>query len=73
MMLDHVSQQEVKKTINELPNKSSSGHDNISNIMLKSLNESITYPLTLLFNQSFSTGTFPNIMKVAEVIPLHKN
>ena len=73
MILDHVSQQEVKKTISELSNKSSSEHNNISNIMLKSLNENITYPLTLLFNQYFSTGSLPDIMKVVEVIPLYKN
>ena len=73
MLLSHITQQDLKKTIDQLPNRNSSGHNRVSNIMLKSLSESITYPSCLLFNQSFSTGIFPAIMKIAEVIPLYKN
>ena len=73
MLLGHITQQELKKTIDEQPNKNSSDHDRVSHLLLKSLSESITYPLCLLVNQSFSTGIFPDVMKLAEVIPLYKN
>ena len=40
--------------------------------MLKALHTSITYPLCHIFNASLSEGTFPDRMKIAEVIPLYK-
>ena len=73
MLLFPTSQQEVDCIIDGLLSKSSSGHDDVSNILLKSLKPSLTYPITLIFNQSLETGTFPERMKLAEVIPLYKN
>ena len=52
MLLLPTSQQEVNHIIDGLPFKSSSGHDDVSNILLKSLKSSLTYPMTLIFNQS---------------------
>ena len=73
MLLLPTSQQEVNRIIDGLLSKSSSGHDDVSNILLKSLKSSLTYPMTLILNQSLETGTFPERMKLAEVIPLYKN
>ena len=73
MLLLRTSQQEVNRIIDSLSSKLSSGHANVSNILLKSLKFSLTYPMTLIFNQSLETGTFPERMKLAEVIPLYKN
>ena len=58
--------------MNRLPNKRSSGHDGINNIILKEIGEYICIPLTYLFNESMTTGVFPDAMKLAEVVPLHK-
>ena len=44
----------------------------ISNQLLKSLANSISYPLSIIFNQSISEGIYPDQMKIAEVIPLYK-
>ena len=63
---------EIEKIIKDLPMKTSSGHDHISNVVLKALNESISYPLSIIFNQSISTGKFPEMMKIAEIVPLYK-
>ena len=63
---------EVQKLINKLPNKRSSGHDDIDNVLLKELSPVITTHLTQLFNESLSQGLFPDIFKIAEVVPLHK-
>ena len=73
MFLTPTSQQEVSATIESLPSKTSSGHDEVSNILLKLLKPSLTYPLTLIFNQLLDTGVFPQSMKIAEVIALYKN
>ena len=72
VVMKQTNQSEVEKLIKSLPNKMSSGHDEINNIMLKSLCSAISYQLQLVFNQSIATGTFPDKMKIAEVIPLYK-
>ena len=63
---------EIKKLIKNLPNKTSSGYDNISNILLKKLCATITTPLSVIFNLSISNGIFPNKMKLAETTPLYR-
>ena len=63
---------EIDKLIKALPNKTSHGHDQISNIMLKELRTSIIFPLCHIFNHSIYEGSFPDLTKKAEVIPLYK-
>ena len=72
LVLAPTSIEEVEKIILKLPSKSSHGHDTISNILLKKLNTSISYPLTHIFNQSIAQGVFLDSMKLTEVIPLCK-
>ena len=64
---------ETKNLVSSLKNKQSSGHDGITNVLLKYIIDSIAQPLSYIFNKSLSQGIFPDIMKLAEVIPLHKN
>ena len=67
------SECEIRKLINALPNKKSSGHDNIDNILLKKIELEISPFLAKIFNQSISDGIFPDVMKLAEVVPLFKS
>ena len=53
--------------------KLSEGHDGISTKLLRSSIEHISAPLSYIFNLSFSTGIFPDSMKVAKVIPIFKS
>ena len=55
-----------------LKSKSSSGHDNISNILLKEIIPLISVPLTHIFNLSLQTGSVPQTYKLAKVIPIYK-
>ena len=64
---------EIKEIINNLPPKSSHGHDNISNVMLRTIAHEISNPLAFLINQSLLQGEFPTNMKLAEVVPLFKS
>ena len=66
------SKSEIKKLITDLPNKISSGHDNVTNILLKELCEPMIEPLNYIFNLSISTGVFPDDMKLADISPLFK-
>ena len=66
------TEEEIRKIINELPSKCSSGVDNISNVLLKELSSILCKPLCLITNRSMQTGIFPDLMKLAEVTPLYK-
>ena len=66
------TQLEIERIIKQLSNKLSYGHDRISNVMLKFLNNTLSYPLCIIFNQSIQTGEFPELMKLVEVVPLCK-
>ena len=71
-MMRFTNEQEIETIIDQLPNKTSHGHDKISNILLKQLSKSISYPLCMIFNNSLMEGKFQTQMKKAEVIPLYK-
>ena len=63
---------EILTLINKLPNKKSCGPGGLSYCILKELKEVLTIPLELLFNKSLNEGIFPQQMKQANVVPLHK-
>ena len=62
----------ILKIINELPNKTSTGFDDLSMRLIKVIKSEIIPSLTCIFNQSLHTGIFPDKFKIAKVIPLYK-
>ena len=65
---------EVTTIISSLKNSKSSGSDNIlNNLLLKKIKHTIALPLANLINNSISTGSVPNALKVAKIIPVYKN
>ena len=64
---------EIAKIIKLMKPKTSTGHDNISPKVLKSIDDTIALPLTHIANLSMSTGIFPNRMKIAKVITIYKS
>ena len=73
LYLSPCTAEEIRTIIQQLPHKTSSGHDNISNVLLKKLTECLIHPLSIIFNQSMETGKFPESMKKADVTPLYKS
>ena len=67
------STEEIRKIIASLPAKRSCGSDNISNVLLKEIAPILCEPLSIITNQSMHTGIFPDLMKLAEVVPLYKS
>ena len=45
---------EIGKLIEKLPNKKSSGYDNIDNILLKAIKNEMVQPLSMIFNESIN-------------------
>ena len=72
LYLYHTNDVEIQSLIKGLPSKDSSGHDNISNNLLKKLGLCLTKLLVSIFNTSMQMGKFPESMKKADVVPLHK-
>lgn len=70
--LSPVEPRELKKIINNLKNKRSFGTDEIPPILIKSCVDFLTTPYTLLINQSFTEGSFPDALKISKVKPIHK-
>ena len=71
LIIAHISNEEVLKIINSLPNKAT-GPASIPLKMLYVVADIIVFPLCHIINVSFSTGIFPDKLKVAKVLPLHK-
>ena len=67
-----ISQEQIVKLIENLPHKNSRGIDELSNKFVKKIKNVIAYPLTKLINQSIQTGIFPDNLKIAKIIPVHK-
>ncbi|ELT96652.1 hypothetical protein CAPTEDRAFT_79103, partial [Capitella teleta] len=63
---------EIDKIISSLESKHSTGQDNISTVLIKSLKGELIAPITLIANQMLTTSVFPNPLKIAKVKPLYK-
>ena len=65
-----IEEYKVIQVINRLKNKSSKGIDDISNNLIKTAKHVFAKPL--IINQMLYSGTFPEQLKVSNIIPLHK-
>ena len=63
---------EVYSVIHSFDNKTSAGCDGISANILKLASPIISQPLANLINHCFTTGTYPDQLKVARVVPIFK-
>ena len=64
--------EEISKIIDSLDNNKSLGPNSIPVFMLKSLSPFFSHQLSKIVNLSFITGIFPDLCKVAKVIPIFK-
>ena len=67
-----VTEEDTFKVINNLKSKTSTGHDGLSSILLKFIAPQILEVLTMILNQSLSTGIFPDSLKIAKITPIFK-
>jgi len=68
-----VSHTEVANIIDCLPNKFSTGPDGVQTKIIKLIKNSIIDPLVTIANNMLATGVFPQDLKKAKVIILHKD
>jgi len=63
---------EVISVCNILKNKRSSGHGEIVSLIAKTSIDTVAEPLAEIINCSLETGSVPNELKIAKVIPVYK-
>ena len=68
-----VSEMEICTIVDKLELKKSTGPDGISNLLFKKIIPVIKGPVALIFNRSLKLGVFPDLMKLARVVPLFKS
>ena len=66
------TENEVLSVLKRIKIKKSSGPDGLHPRYIRDVAEIITTPLTFIVNLSFQSGTVPQNLKVARVVPLHK-
>ena len=72
-VIPKITEGQVCKIVKNMKPKQSCGFDNISNYMLQQLVSVIKLPMTFVFNKSIVSGVFPDLMKIAKILPLFKN
>lgn len=68
-----VTENDVEIAINSLKNKQSRGFDDIPISVIKKAKSQILKPLTHCINSSLITGSFPEKLKIAKIIPIFKS
>lgn len=64
---------EIVTVVNTMPCKHSTGCDEVSSFILKQCIEILCVPLEIIFNRALYTATHPDLLKLAKVVPIHKN
>ena len=72
MFLFNTTEAEIIKIIKSLKNTNSTGFDNFSTKFIKLSAPILAPALVKLFNLSIQTGVYPDLLKVAKVIPIFK-
>ena len=67
---DLISECDIIAIINQMANKNSSGIDELSNKLLRSIKNEISKPLAIIINQSLQTGIFPDLLKILKIKPV---
>lgn len=67
-----IAQHDVTSALENLDVNKGPGTDNLPPLFLRECAESLQAPLTIIFNKSLRTSTFPELWKTASVTPISK-
>ncbi|CAL4122559.1 unnamed protein product, partial [Meganyctiphanes norvegica] len=70
--LEEVTVIEIENEIRDLNVKKSYGHDQLSAKFIQTISSLVSSPLCKVINQAIETGIYPDLLKIAKVIPIHK-
>ncbi|KAF0750246.1 Reverse transcriptase domain-containing protein, partial [Aphis craccivora] len=73
IFLKPIDKGEISKLLNKIKNNNSYFENDLTNYILKNVSNSISFPLSIIFNKSLTTGIYPKTFKKCVVIPLFKS
>ena len=62
---------DILQALDKLSNNSAAGPDGILSILLKKCRFSLVYGLYIIVHKVFSSGSIPDLLKTAFIIPIH--
>lgn len=71
-VMNAIEIEEVKRVLVKLDQYKASSPDSIPAVFYKNLSNSLSLPLSILFNKSIDEGTFPELWKISYVLPTFK-
>ena len=71
-LLFPISALEIENVISTFNSSKACGPFSIPTFLLKTLKGVLSYPLEIIYNHSFESGTVHDQFKIAKVIPIHK-
>ena len=72
MFLSPTLPEDMGDLINSMKTNKASGPNSIPTKILKLFKKEFSKPLSDIINLSFNQGVFPNLLKITNVIPIHK-
>ena len=63
---------DIIAAIDEIPQSSAAGPDRFPVLLLKNCKNSLAKPLHMIWRRSLDTGEIPQILKTANIVPIHK-
>ena len=65
-------EEDIIDAIDEIPTTAAAGPDRFPALLLKNCKYSLSKPLFFIWRRSFDTGIIPQLLKTANIIPIHK-
>ena len=66
------TRKDIQDAMAEIPLTAAAGPDRFPAIFLKMCREQLSEPLYIMWRRSLDTGTVPQVLKTANIIPIHK-
>ena len=63
---------DIEEAITELSANSAAGPDKLPALLLKQCKKELSIPLYMIWKKSLSTGEIPDLLKTANIVPIHK-
>ena len=73
MFFESATEHELVEIINSFSNGVAVGYDNLDAFVIKQVIDLIVKPFTHIVNLSISSGIFPDLLKIARVVPIFKS
>ena len=71
-LINQTNPQEIESIIKKFDSTKGVGPNSIPPKIIKQISHLISSPLAKIFNKSFSTGIFPDLLKISKINPIHK-